>query len=265
MGGTNVTTAALGLGNIFLYAGLYTYSKPKSEWNTWIGAVVGAVPPVMGYTAVGGHVMDLHSILLASTLYLWQFPHFMALSYMHRIDYSRGGFKMVPCNDPLGDRTSMYITRYTIFLTSIPILSTALDVTSYMFALEGMLLNTYILYLAGKFHYERTNTNAKKIFFASLWYLPSWLVLFLLHSKSWDDETLTTNKEEENDSKHRDIRLILSKYIAQIKHTGKQLCIHEYFNNQDEKCLVTVGKKSVEKVEDFVEIVGNNTLSHPRQ
>lgn len=248
--GCNVTTAALGLGNILLYAGLYTYSKPKSEWNTWIGAVVGAIPPVMGYTAAGGNIMDLHSVLLASSLYLWQFPHFMALSYMHRKDYSRGGFQMIPCNDPLGDRTSMYITRYTILLSTLPFISTALDVTSSMFALEGIVLNSYILYLARKFHHERTNTNAKKIFMSSLWYLPSWLVLFLLHSKSWDEV------EEECDLKNRDVRYILSKYVSQIKHYGKQLCVHEYFD-KDEKCLVTVGKQGVDKVEDAVEKVAH--------
>jgi len=249
--GTNATTTLLGVGNILLYSGLYTYIKPKSEWNTWVGAVVGAIPPVMGYAAAGGNILDLHSILLASTLYLWQFPHFMALNYMHRVDYARGGFQMVACNDyARGERTSMYITAYTCYLSTLPIISTLLDVTSSMFALEGMVLNGYLLYLARKFNYERTNTNAKKIFLTSLWYLPSWFVLFLLHCKSWEEVT----------DDHRHVHNILSNYITRIKHYGKQLCVHEYFRNQDEKCLVSVGKQSMETVEDGVEKVIDNTI-----
>ncbi len=89
--GTDAITAALGVGNIALYAGAYTYLKPRSEWNTWVGAVVGAIPPVMGYTAAtnGMGLLDLESALVGSTLLLWQFPHFFALAWMHRVDYAR--------------------------------------------------------------------------------------------------------------------------------------------------------------------------------
>jgi protoheme IX farnesyltransferase len=84
---TDPLTTLLGVGNIALYAGVYTYMKPKTEWNTWVGAIVGAVPPVMGYTAAtGGCVLEAEPILLGSTLFLWQFPHFMALNWMYRED-----------------------------------------------------------------------------------------------------------------------------------------------------------------------------------
>ncbi len=94
--GTDPITTFLGVGNIALYAGAYTYLKPRSEWNTWVGAIVGAVPPVMGYTAAtnGLGLFDLEAALLGSTLFLWQFPHFFALSWMHRVDYARGGFQV---------------------------------------------------------------------------------------------------------------------------------------------------------------------------
>jgi len=88
----NPTVAALGALNIALYAGPYTLSKRHTEWNTWIGSVVGAVPPVMGYAAAsGGVVFAAEPAALASLLFLWQFPHFFALSWMHREDYARGG------------------------------------------------------------------------------------------------------------------------------------------------------------------------------
>jgi len=94
--GTDPITTALGVGNIALYAGAYTYLKPRSEWNTWVGAIVGAIPPVMGYTAAtnGSGLFDIEAALLGGTLFLWQFPHFFALSWMHRVDYARGGFQV---------------------------------------------------------------------------------------------------------------------------------------------------------------------------
>jgi len=94
--GTDPVTTALGVGNIALYAGAYTFMKPRSEWNTWVGAIVGAIPPVMGYTAAtnGTGLFDVEAALLGGTLFLWQFPHFFALSWMHRVDYARGGFQV---------------------------------------------------------------------------------------------------------------------------------------------------------------------------
>ncbi|EED91714.1 predicted protein, partial [Thalassiosira pseudonana CCMP1335] len=179
--GTDPMTTVLGLGNIGLYAGLYTYLKPRSEWNTWVGAVVGAIPPVMGWTAAGGSPLDAEAILLGSTLFLWQFPHFFALNWMYRTDYKRGGFAMVAVNDPSGDRTASLIKRYGVYLASLPFLSTAMEVTSPMFAVEGIILNAYALHVANNFDKERSNANARKVFLTSLWYLPCVMMLFLLH------------------------------------------------------------------------------------
>lgn len=101
--GTDPITTALGVGNIALYAGAYTFLKPRSEWNTWVGAVVGAIPPVMGYTAAtnGSGLFDIEAAILGGTLFLWQFPHFFALSWMHRIDYARGGFQVSNFSPPV--------------------------------------------------------------------------------------------------------------------------------------------------------------------
>lgn len=94
--GTDPITTALGVGNIAMYAGAYTFLKPRSEWNTWVGAIVGAVPPVMGYVAAnnGSGLFDIEAAIIGGTLFLWQFPHFFALSWMHRKDYARGGFQV---------------------------------------------------------------------------------------------------------------------------------------------------------------------------
>ncbi|KAL7449108.1 hypothetical protein ACHAWC_001197, partial [Mediolabrus comicus] len=227
--GTDPITTMLGVGNIGLYAGLYTYLKPKSEINTWVGAIVGAIPPVMGWTAAGGSILDPEAILLGSTLFLWQFPHFFALNWMYRTDYKRGGFSMVAVNDPNGDRTASLIKRYGLYLASLPILSTALEVTSPMFAVEGILLNGYALHVASKFDKERSNGNARKVFLTSLWYLPCVMMLFLLHSRRWHEEEAVTNDEKEakHDSDRGDILDSVQALITRIQGKGRDLCMHE--------------------------------------
>lgn len=98
--GSNPLTAALGAANLFLYVGPYTLSKTRSELNTWVGSVVGAVPPLMGWAAATGGVVAVEPLLLATYLFVWQFPHFFSLAWLHREDYARGGFKMVRCYTP---------------------------------------------------------------------------------------------------------------------------------------------------------------------
>lgn len=216
--GTDPVTTALGLSNIGLYAGLYTYMKPRSIYNTWIGAMVGAIPPVMGWTAAtGGSILDLDAMILGTTLYLWQMPHFFALSYMHRVDYKRGGFAMLPVLEADGEKTSWVILRYAGYLSMVPIVATFAGVTSSMFAFEGIALNSYALYVAHKFRQERTNANARKVFLTSLWYLPTWLMLFLLHSKVWDEEH---DKDSWRDA--------MSNMIHSVREHGRQICIHEH-------------------------------------
>jgi len=268
--GTDVVTTILGVGNIGLYAGLYTYMKPRSEWNTWVGAVVGAVPPVMGYTAAtGGYgLFDLEAALLGGTLFLWQFPHFFALSWMHRVDYARGKFQMIATNDSAqGDETARLITRYTYYLSAMPFLTTMSGITSSMFAVEGLALNGYALYVANKFNDDRSNGNARKVFLTSLWYLPCWMALFLLHSKKWkraieEDETL------DNDG----IISYLKLRAGEIRNIGKELCVHEIATvsadikdgddskeGQSGKCPIVFGKAKAQSVADNATIVSNST------
>jgi protoheme IX farnesyltransferase len=233
--------------NIALYAGLYTYLKPRTILNTWVGAAVGAVPPIMGYTAATACTtafsttdvlaqsfttlaMDPTVWTLGGTLYLWQLPHFMALAYMYRTDYARGGFQMIPVVDETNQfqTTADVIVRYAWYLSTIPIFTTAMDITSSMFALEGCILNAYALTVAYRFHRERTNANARKIFSTSLWYLPCLLSLFLLHSRKWD-------VKEENKIDHHGSVSYWTQYIQKIRNTGRELCVHERVIANQEK------------------------------
>ena len=249
--GTDPVTAALGAGNIALYAGLYTYLKPRSVLNTWVGAVVGAIPPVMGWTAAAATAssgsldtlllsLSQHphldtAVILGSTLYLWQMPHFFALSYMHRVDYKRGGFQMVPVVETSHDRTAQIIIRYTWYLSAVPWVAMALDTTSSMFAIETVALNAYALHVAHKFGRDRTNGNARRVFLTSLWYLPCWLTLFLLHAKVWDDEA--TDKEPDA------VLAYLRDQVHAIRARGRQLCWHETVEKQEAACPVVVTRR----------------------
>ena len=161
---SNPVVAALGAANIILYAGPYTAMKQRTEWNTWVGSVVGAIPPIMGWAAAtNGSILQAEPITLASLLFLWQFPHFFGLSWMHREDYAKGGFQMISVNDPIGTRSSNLIWNYSLYLSTLPILSSMSGMTSYMFAVEGTAANIYLLYLANNFRNNKSNANARKV------------------------------------------------------------------------------------------------------
>jgi len=285
--GTDPLTVALGAGNLLLYAGLYTYLKPRSLYNTWVGAVVGAIPPVMGWTAAThGGVVGVESLYdwavpvwLGTTLYVWQMPHFFALSYMHRLDYQRGQLHMLPALEPAdGTRTANIMVRYTWYLSTLPLIAAATNLTSSMFAWEGIVLNAYALHVVYRFRNERTNAHARKVFLTSLWYLPCVLTLFLLHSKIWDQDenedkaaimkvginakainkdaiTQNTVKEKEDNDKDNDaVTRFLSQWVHRIRNRGHEYCVHEHVavaaamqgtttTNMTSACPVTLAKR----------------------
>merc|ERR1719446_114998 len=105
----------------------------------------------MGWCAAGGSPFDLEAGILASTLFLWQFPHFFALAWIHRKDYARGGHQMVPVNDPTGERTARLIRDYSIYLLPVPVLAAVSGETSCMYAVEGITATGYMVHLAEQF------------------------------------------------------------------------------------------------------------------
>ena len=113
-----------------------------------------------------------------------------------------------------------------------------------MFALEGMALNSYALYVAYKFHQDRTNANARKVFLTSLWYLPTFMVLFLLHSKIWDDE------KEQDDM----VSKFLADHIHWAREKGRELCVHETAaaktSDGKDHCPITVGSRVTHETVD---------------
>ncbi|KAJ7984842.1 hypothetical protein DPEC_G00358960 [Dallia pectoralis] len=180
----NPLTGALGTLNIFLYTCCYTPLKRLSITNTWVGAMVGAIPPVMGWTAATG-ALDPGALLIGGFLYCWQFPHFNSLSWNLREDYSRGGYRMMSVTHPaMCKRVAL---RHSLGLMAVSGLGPALDVTTWTFPLVSLPINLYISYLAFRFYQRGDRNSARKLFFCSLWHLPMLLLLALTCKKSRTD------------------------------------------------------------------------------
>ncbi|XP_051023193.1 protoheme IX farnesyltransferase, mitochondrial [Acomys russatus] len=174
--GVNPLTGALGVFNIFLYTCCYTPLKRISITNTWVGAVVGAIPPVMGWTAATGS-LDAGALLLGGILYSWQFPHFNALSWGLREDYSRGGYSMMSVTHPaLCRRVAL---RHCLALIALSTAAPVLDVTTWAFPIISLPINLYISYLGFRFYVDADRKSSRKLFFCSLWHLPLLLLLML--------------------------------------------------------------------------------------
>lgn len=158
----NPITAILGASNIALYTLVYTPMKRSSIANTWAGAVVGAIPPMMGYTVVTNNLLDPAAWVLGGLLYCWQFPHFNALAWNLRQDYSKAGYRMMAVTDPkLNARVSL---RYSLAMFPLCFAVPYLDLTSYWFALDSSVVNGALLYGAYKFWRKRYQKKKRVLY-----------------------------------------------------------------------------------------------------
>ncbi|QDZ19220.1 protoheme IX farnesyltransferase [Chloropicon primus] len=177
---SNATTAALGAANIVLYAGVYTPLKQVSMWNTWVGALVGAVPPLMGWAAASGG-LEPGSFVLASALHFWQLPHFFSLAWICREDYGRGGYKMLSLMDKTGKRTAACALRNCIYLLPLGFLAQHFNVATEEFTYEAAALSTVMACSALVFYTKPSVETARILFRASLLHLPLYMGSLLMH------------------------------------------------------------------------------------
>ncbi len=168
---SNGTTAILASATVLIYIAIYTPMKPKTAANTLVGAIVGAIPPVLGWTAATGSVAPA-ALLLGAILFLWQIPHFLALSWIYREDYARGGFKMLSVVEPTGRLTTRLALLYSLLLIPICILLTFFQSTGILFATFAVILTAGLAAVALRFVLTRANDDARMLFFASIIYLP---------------------------------------------------------------------------------------------
>lgn len=173
--------AQLGALNIALYAGVYTPLKQISVANTWVGAVVGAIPPLMGWASATHGSLDPGAYVLAAALFFWQMPHFLSLAWMYREDYARGGFRMLSTVDATGRRTALAAMRHCAYLLPLGLVAASMNVTSSMFAVEGALLAGSMFVPAAMFLSQPSGASARRLFKFSLLYLPLLMGAMVAH------------------------------------------------------------------------------------
>lgn len=181
-------TTALGAANILLYAGVYTPLKQISPVNTWVGAVVGAIPPLMGWASATHGQLDPGAFVLAAALFFWQLPHFLALSWLCKEDYIRGGFRMISALDRFGKRTSAAALRNAVYLLPLGAAAYYANVTTQPFAWEAAALGGMMLVPAARFYMSPGQQTARKLFKASLLYLPLTLAAMAVHRQPQTEE-----------------------------------------------------------------------------
>eukprot|EP00201_Polytomella_parva_P009140 CAMPEP_0175065804 /NCGR_PEP_ID=MMETSP0052_2-20121109/16148_1 /TAXON_ID=51329 ORGANISM="Polytomella parva, Strain SAG 63-3" /NCGR_SAMPLE_ID=MMETSP0052_2 /ASSEMBLY_ACC=CAM_ASM_000194 /LENGTH=270 /DNA_ID=CAMNT_0016332419 /DNA_START=518 /DNA_END=1330 /DNA_ORIENTATION=- len=170
----------LGLTNIILYAGVYTPLKQVTIWNTWVGAIVGAIPPMMGWAAASGD-LDAGAAVLAAALFSWQMPHFLSLAWLCKDDYLRGGFRMMPFVDPAGRRTAIAAVRHCIYLIPLGYLAYLVDAATEPFAWETAILSAGMGVRAVQFLQKPSQNSARSLFRISLIYLPVLMACLIAH------------------------------------------------------------------------------------
>ncbi len=179
--GANIEAAGIALLTILIYVLVYTPLKPRTSFNTIVGAVVGALPPLIGWVAASDSI-GRGGLILAGILFTWQIPHFLALAWMYREDYALGGFKMLPAIDASGELTARVCVMTSLCLIPLALFMTIAGSTGFLFAIAGTILGGFMTMRSIAFWRKRDDASARKLFFASIMYLPI-LLIFMLMSR----------------------------------------------------------------------------------
>ena len=177
--GTNWLTTGLSLFVILLYVLVYTPLKVRTPLNTVIGAVCGAVPPMMGWVAATGR-LDAGAWILGGILFVWQIPHFLALAWLYREDYARGGFLMLPAVDSEGRLTGRLAFLYAAALLPVTAALSVSGTTGGIFLFASQIVGLAFVALGWVFLRQRSQQAARRLFLASILYLPVVLGLMVV-------------------------------------------------------------------------------------
>lgn len=177
----NLLTGFLSLLTTFLYVAVYTPMKRISWWNTVIGAVPGALPPMGGWAAATGEV-GLGAWIVFLILFVWQHPHFYAIAWMYRDDYARGGFKMLPVEYPDGIRTFRQIIGFSILLIPVSLMPYYYGMAGEVYGIGMLFLGLGMLAIGIKVWRSHSVSDARTLLQASVVYLPLFFALILCDS-----------------------------------------------------------------------------------
>ncbi len=175
----NALTALLAALTLVSYVFLYTPLKRKSHLSTLVGAIPGALPPMGGWTAARGEI-GIEAWVLFAILFLWQLPHFLAIAWMYREDYARGGFPMLPVIDPEGRSTGRQIVSNCLALLPVSLLPSLLGISGATYFFGALILGLIFFACGAALHFQRNNLAARRLMRASLVYLPVLLALMAL-------------------------------------------------------------------------------------
>ncbi len=175
----NLLTAFLGALTLGIYVFVYTPLKQKTELNTWVGAIPGALPPLMGWTAATGE-LGAGGWALFAILFFWQLPHFMAIAWLYRDEYSKAGFQMLSGNDPEGRRSAASAIRNTIALIFVSVMPFLQGISGRIYLSVALVLGGLFLVQAIRFALLLNPMSARRLFFASIFYLPILLAVLVM-------------------------------------------------------------------------------------
>lgn len=167
----NLISAILAAATIAIYVLAYTPLKRVSTFNTLIGAIPGALPPVVGWAAATGH-MEVGAWSLFVILFFWQMPHFFAIAWMYREDYARAGFEMISKDDLNGARSASQSVLFCILLLFISGAPAFLKIVSYSYLAAELALNGLFIVAAMRFLSTQQHADARRLFLTSIIYLP---------------------------------------------------------------------------------------------
>ena len=167
----NMLTSLLGLTVIAGYLFVYTPLNTRTSLSTAIGAFPGAMPPLMGWTAARGEI-DIAAWVLFAILFLWQFPHFLAIAWMYREDYGRAGIRMLPVVEPDGKVTGQQIILYALMLVPVSLLPAVLGISGKIYLVAALVLGLLFLASSIRAALSKSNQHARQLLLASVLYLP---------------------------------------------------------------------------------------------
>ncbi len=176
----NPLTAVLGVSVIVGYVLLYTPLKTRTSLSTVVGAFPGAMPPLMGWTSASNEI-TMGAFALFTIIFLWQFPHFLAIAWMYREDYGKAGILMLPVVEPSGKITAQQIVVFTILLIPISFAPFFIGLAGWFYLVGAILLGAYFLWNSIKAAREKSNEQARKLLLASVLYLPLLFGLMVLN------------------------------------------------------------------------------------
>lgn len=175
---TNPIAATVALATVASYVLLYTPLKRRTSFAAVIGAVPGALPPMIGWAAVRGSVGDLGAWSLFLIMFVWQLPHVLAISWMYRDQYGKAGLPVLPVVDVTGAMTGRQAVVWAMTLLPVSVLPTIAGLASHVYSIGALVLGLAQLAATFRFAWQRTPEHARLVFYASIVYLPLlWIVM----------------------------------------------------------------------------------------